>query len=96
MKLVDYTPANKLISQVKDTLDAPETPPLGFGSYQDILLVEVGGNTKWWIWAIQNDTCIGKIYVNTKEKRMVTYKDDKVVDEKHFPEAPDEIRLPRM
>lgn len=95
LRLVDYAPANKLIGQVKDTLNAPEIPPLQFGSHEDVMLIEVEGNSKSWIWAMRDDRCIGKIYVDSKDKKLIAYKEGKAVDEKCLPEAPEGIRLPR-
>jgi len=97
LKLVDYAPANELIRQVKNELikDSLEESPLGFGSHQNILLVIAGGNTKSWIWAIQDDTCIGKIHINSKERKLVSYKDDRAVGEERLPKAPYGLRLPR-
>lgn len=91
LELVDYAPANKLIRQI----DAPEPSPPGFGSYQDILLISVYGNYKTWIWALRDDACIGKVCFDLEEKRLVSYKDDKIIDEEHLTELPSAIRLPR-
>lgn len=97
LELIDYAPANELIREIKDELvkDSPEVSPLGFGSHQNILIITAGGNTKWWIWAIQDDACIGKIFINIREKKLVSYKGDKVVCTKRLFEEPGSIRLPR-
>ncbi|HCG99905.1 MAG: hypothetical protein A2074_05220 [Candidatus Aquicultor primus] len=95
LKLRDYEPANSLIADTKDVFDAQETSPLGFGKHKDVLLVIVGGNTKTWVWAVQNDTLIGTLAFDPGERRLVSLKDNIVLDQERFDETPNHIRLPR-
>lgn len=99
LRLVDYTPANELINefinQTRDVNDAAEIAPPSFGSYQDKLLITVGGNYKIWIWALQNDRCVSKICIDSREKKLTSYKDANMVSEKKFPEEPSYVWLPR-
>jgi hypothetical protein len=92
LKVTDYTPANELVRQVSDEYaDAPAPPPLQFGAYQDIVLVSTGD----WIWALQNDTYIGKIHVDYKGNKLTVYKDDRITDEKRPLNTPFAIQLPK-
>lgn len=95
LELRDYKPANALIAGTKDVLDVPETSPLGFGKYEDVLLVTIDGKTKTWVWAIQDDAHIGTLTFDSGERRLVSLKDDIVLDQALFGETPTHIRLPR-
>jgi len=99
LEMADYEPANRLINefanQTRDVNDAAEIAPPSFGAYQDKLLVTVGGNYQIWIWALQNDKCASKIRIDTKKKKLTSYKGASVMSEKIFSEEPGYVRLPR-
>lgn len=83
----EFDPANNLIRRVEDEVvrAADTAVQTTLGIFGDILLVTVHSRNKSWTWAIQDDRCIGTLYVSDKEQKIKSYQGDKLIDEKALP-----------
>jgi len=83
----EYEPANNLIHKVEDkVMRATDTSmQTTLSVFGDILMVTVPSMNESWTWAIQNDRCIGTLYINNEEHKIKIYQEDKLVDEKALP-----------
>ncbi|AEG16572.1 hypothetical protein Desku_3076 [Desulfofundulus kuznetsovii DSM 6115] len=92
----EYDPANNLIRRVEDkVLRATDTGvQTTLGVFNDILLVTVPSINESWTWAIQNDRCIGTLYISNKEQKIKVYQGNKLVDEMALPAGFSGFRFP--
>ncbi|KFD41723.1 hypothetical protein DK28_0206100 [Peptococcaceae bacterium SCADC1_2_3] len=83
----EYEPANNLIHKVEDkVMKATDTSmQTTLSVFGDILMVTVPSTNESWTWAIQNDRCIGTLYINNEEQKIKVYQGNKLVDEKTLP-----------
>lgn len=85
----EYEPANNLIHKVEDkVMKATDTSvQTTLSVFGDILMITVPSMNESWTWAIQDDRCIGTLYVSDKEQKIKSYQGDKLIDEKALPKG---------
>jgi len=93
----DYKPANELVRQIEDkALRALEGRlQLSLGSFGNTLLVGAPlSSEEHVIWAIQDNQCQGKMYIDRKQQKIMVYRKNILTDEKPLPEGFCGLRWP--
>ncbi|WP_286678780.1 hypothetical protein [Candidatus Aquicultor secundus] len=94
MKLTPYKPVNEQIKMIQERIvDVPVHPV--FGAYGDILVMALPGFYDQWVWAIENDKCVGKIHLDSQKSKLTIYKDNISTQKQLLPDIPRGFVLPR-
>jgi len=86
LKLEKYPPVDGLLDTVKDKftfLPQPLRPVLY--TYRDVLLVSATGADEMWLWAVQGDRCVGELYGDLKNRRLLVYHEGRLTDRRILP-----------
>jgi|GEM_PF-5086518 len=88
LKLEKYPLINNLLDTVRAKfafLPQPLRPILNV--YRDVLLVSAIGDREMWVWALQNNQCVGQLYFDKDNRRLMVYHDGELNDQRTLPAA---------